>query len=92
MKHCILVKFKDKATLNRLDEIKAIFAECKTISGIYDLEYHTVCIDRENRYHLLIKIDMEKETLPIYDESLPHKKWKNDFGSLIEAKAIFDYE
>ena len=49
-------------------------------------------VDRPNRYDLLIRIDMEKETLPVYDDSEPHHVWKRDYACYLEKKAIFDYE
>jgi len=92
MRHHIIVKFKNKETLKDLKHIKEIFKPLLDISGINKIEYHTTCVDLDNRYHLMIIIDMDKEVLPTYNESLPHKKWKEEYSSLIEAKAIFDYE
>ena len=95
MKHCILSKFKPeyKDKLNEyLPDIKKIFDGILSIDGIEKVEYITNCIDRENRYDLLIRIDMKKESLEVYDHSDSHKLWKDKYGSYLEKKAIFDYE
>ena len=49
-------------------------------------------VDRGNRFDLLIRIDMERNALPDYDESAIHRRWKTEYGPLLEKKAIFDYE
>lgn len=35
---------------------------------------------------------MEPWALTTYDESTMHHRWKDEFGPLLEKKAIFDYE
>lgn len=35
---------------------------------------------------------MEPSALTTYDESAMHHRWKDEFGPLLEKKAIFDYE
>ncbi len=92
MRHHIIVKFKDKNTLCELDHIKEIFSECLKIDGVSDIEYHLNCIDKDNRYDLMIVLIMDKESLPLYDKCEAHKKWKNEYTDKIEKKAIFDYE
>ena len=62
------------------------------IDGIHNIEYHRLCIDRENRYNLMICIDMIPEALGNYDKCGAHKKWKETYSSYIESKAIFDGE
>ena len=47
---------------------------------------------RENRYDLMIVLDMDDDALPIWDKSSLHQKWKAEFGSRIEKKCIFDCE
>lgn len=56
------------------------------------MTYTFNCIDRPNRYDLMITIDMDEEALAAYDASDPHHEWKETFGDLIEKKAIFDYQ
>ena len=40
----------------------------------------------------MIVIDMDREALAAYDASSPHKRWKEEYGELLLAKAIFDSE
>ena len=94
MKHCILVKWNslvmDKAAL--LPGIRAIFEETLLLPGIHAAELFPNVIDRPNRYDLMIVLSMDRDALPAYDESAPHKAWKKGYGDYIESKAIFDYE
>ena len=96
MKHCILVKYNadiDAAKKEKLlSEIKEVFSGLSAIEGIHGVEVIPNVVDRSNRYDLLIRIDMEKETLPVYDDSEPHHIWKRDYACYLEKKAIFDYD
>lgn len=92
MKHCILVKFiKDYDWKSELPNIKNIFDGIK-LDGVNGVEYITNCIDRDNRYNLLIRIDMKKEALSQYDACPNHHAWKDGYSQFIDKKAIFDYE
>ncbi|MBE5763622.1 MAG: hypothetical protein E7338_05310 [Clostridiales bacterium] len=92
MKHCILVKFnKDYDWKTELPNIKKIFDGIK-LDGVNKVEYITNCIDRENRYDLLIRIDLKKEALSLYDACPNHHEWKDTYSQYIDKKAIFDYE
>ena len=94
MKHCILVKWsediKDKDEI--ANKVKINFDKLLEINGIRGVDYIKNCIDRSNRYDLLIRIDMDKEALSIYDMSAPHLEWKEKYGKFAEKKAIFDFE
>ena len=94
MKHCILVKWnalvEDKKQI--VGGVKTIFVKLLSINGIHDVKIHENVIDRANRYDLLICIEMDKEVLPVYDESEPHHEWKEKYGKFVENKAIFDFE
>lgn len=94
MKHCILVKWNKEVTDKHgfVKEVKSVFDELLKIVGIHGVEYRENCIDRANRFDLLISIDMDEEVLPIYDTSAPHLKWKEKYGKFVENKAIFDYK
>ena len=96
MKHCILVKYNadiDAAKKEKLlSEIKEVFSGLSAIEGIHGVEVIPNVVDRPNRYDLPIRIDMEKETLPVYDDSEPHHIWKRDYACYLEKKAIFDYD
>ena len=94
MKHVILVKW-NKTVLDKesiLIEAKNIFEKLLNIEGIKSVMLHKNVINRTNRYDLMVVIEMNKEVLPIYDESQPHKEWKEKFGKYVENKAIFDFE
>ena len=94
MKHCILIKWnrevEDKNEM--LGKVKNVFDQLLRIDGIHKVEYRQNCIDRANRFDLLVEIDMDKEVLPIYDKSVPHLEWKEKYGKFVENKAIFDFE
>ena len=94
MKHCILVKW-NKEVLHKhefVKTVKSVFDKLLKIDGIYGVTYRENCIDRANRYDLLISIDMDKAVLPVYDTSAPHLEWKEKYGKYVENKAIFDFE
>lgn len=96
MKHCILAKFidgvnaEDKIKLK--EEIEEVFAPVMDIEGVYKVEVIENVIDRPNRYDILIRIEMDKEALVIYDGCDAHHTWKDNYGKLLAKKAIFDYE
>ena len=96
MIHHIIVKFNDDVTPMRRKEIAqqagALFEGLREMPGIHDIAIHTSCIDRPNRYDLMIAISMDKDALPSYDDCEIHHRWKADFGAFIKSKAIFDYE
>ena len=75
-----------------LENVKNVFDKLLVIEGIHKVEYKQNCIDRANRFDLLVEIDMDKEVLPAYDESVPHLEWKEKYGKFVENKAIFDFE
>ena len=91
MKHYIIVKFKKEFDYeSRIGDIKAIFDETLGIDGISAVDIRKSNSERENRYDLMIVIDMSKNALPLYDVSAPHLLWKEKYGGYIEKKAIFD--
>lgn len=96
MKHCILAKFKkeiaaeEKAAM--LPEIQALFDNTLSLEGVHGVALRKNCTPRDNRYDLMIEIDMEPEALPAYDGCIWHKQWKAEYCPLLENKAIFDYE
>ena len=94
MKHDILVKYKPEVTKERkaelIPEIAELFGHTKEIPGIHDVTLYPNVVERENRYDLMIEIDMEREALEAYDKSVWHRQWKEQYGSLLASKAIFD--
>ena len=94
MEHCILAKFKPEVTDKQalFEQIRSMFSDAEQISGIHGAKIYTNCIDRSNRYDVMIVLDMEREALTIWDDSALHHSWKETFGELLEKKAIFDHE
>ena len=94
MKHHVIVKFKSDLTAADKDrlvpEIKSLFDNMLSIDGIHSVELFRNCVDRENRFDIMIVITMEPEALPEYDECIWHKRWKTEYADVVEKKAIFD--
>lgn len=94
MKHMILAKFKpeiaDKAAL--MDRAEEIFSAADQVPGVHGAKTYRCCVDRSNRYDLMIVLDMDREALSVYDDCEMHHTWKREFGDLLEKKAIFDWE
>lgn len=96
MKHFIIVKFIPSVTKEQkaamLPEIKELFGNTLSVEGIESVNVYPNCVDRENRFDLMIEIGMKKEALPAYDACTWHKKWKELYGGIIDKKTIFDCE
>ena len=91
MKHHIIVKFTEGTDVKALvSPVRSIFEETLSIPGIHSVDLKMSNSDRENRYDLMIVMDMDKEALPAYDVSEPHIRWKTEYGDRVEKKAIFD--
>lgn len=94
MKHHIIVKFNeqvnDKAAL--YSELSALFSRCTEVEGVHGCTLIPNCIDRPNRYDLMIVIEMDKDALPRWDACEIHHTWKDSYGHLVGSKAIFDCE
>lgn len=94
MKHYILAKFLPQFVekLPLFCQVEEIFSTVDEIPGVHAAKIYTNCIDRENRYDVMIVLDMDKDALPAWDGSEQHRRWKTEFGPLLEKKAIFDHE
>lgn len=96
MVHHIIVKFTDDVSVEQkkeiCDNVHSLFLNTKQIKGIYDVSVKVNCVDRPNRYDMMILINMDKEALPAYDECIWHKQWKSDYGKYVAQKVIFDSE
>lgn len=75
-----------------LPDITALFNNALKLDGVTDVQVIPNVIDRANRYDLMIVIDMKKEILSVYDSSDFHHQWKEQYGTMLESKAIFDAE
>ena len=94
MKHYILGKWKPEVSEKALlcDRIRKLFADADQIPGVHGASVYENCVDRENRYGIMIVMDMEREAISAWDASELHHRWKAMFGDLLEKKAIFDHE
>lgn len=95
MKHYIISKFKPeyKEKLNEfIPDIRKIFLQALQLERVSNVHFYLNCVNRPNRYDLMIVIEMEKEALEEYDKSDFHKQWKEKYGPMLESKAIFDSE
>lgn len=95
MKHYIISKFKPEykdQLKEMLPDITALFKRALKLDGVTDVQVIPNVINRPNRYDLMIIIEMTPETLPVYDASDFHHQWKDQYGTMLESKAIFDAE
>ena len=96
MKHYIIVKYteavSDEQKVALIPEIQALFDKTTEIDGVHQVNLYPNCTPRPNRYDLMIEMVMDPEALPAYDECVWHKQWKEEYGHLLEKKAIFDCE
>lgn len=92
MQHYIIVKWNDtvKDKSERADEVKGLYASATDISGIHRVTIKENVTARDNRYDLMIIIDMDVEALKEWDNSTLHHRWKEEYGQLIDKKAILD--
>ena len=91
MKHYIIVKFKDRRDTEKLfPEIKELFGATLEIPGVESFVIHKSNSTRENRYSIMIEMNLSAEGLNSFDASEVHKKWKDTYGDRLESKAIFD--
>lgn len=51
---------------------------------------HKSISNRDNRYSIMIEMNLSHEGLEAFDASEVHKEWKDTYGDRLESKAIFD--
>lgn len=91
MTHYIIVKFDEKVDyMNLINPIKDLFEESLKIEGIDKVEIKVSNVNLPNRHHLMIKMELTPNALIEFDNSDIHKQWKEQYGSLIINKVIFD--
>ena len=91
MKHYILAKFRDRDDTERLfPEIKELFRGTLALDGVENVTIRKSNSTRENRYSIMIEMNLSAEGLNNFDASEVHKKWKDTYGGRLESKAIFD--
>ncbi len=93
MRHYIIAKFQPGVDWHALVEpVRAIFEETLDIEGVTGVWVYPSNSSRENRFHLMIEMELTPAALEIYDRSAPHLRWKETYGPLLENKTIFDRE
>lgn len=92
MKHYIIVKWNNTVSdkVSIAVKIRNLYAAAVEIPGVEHVVIHENITQRDNRYDLMIIMDMENEGLQNWDDSILHKQWKTEYGPLIDNKAIFD--
>lgn len=94
MKHHIIVKYNglvhDKAAMEK--EIAALFSAASDIPGVDGAFLYPNCIPLENRFDLMIVVEMDRNALENWNRSALHLQWKEQYGKFIQSKAIFDCE
>ncbi len=94
MKHHIIVKYNALVTDKRQMEqqIAALFSQASLIPGVHGAALYPNCIPLENRFDLMIVVEMDKDALENWNKSALHLQWKDEYGKYILSKAIFDCE
>lgn len=93
MIHYIIVKWNDKVDKQDLSKkVKELFSDAVNVSGVSKVEIKDNVTPRDNRYDIMIAIHMNSDALCTWDNSELHKKWKAEYGNMIEKKCIFDCE
>ncbi|MBE5826646.1 MAG: hypothetical protein E7307_08420 [Butyrivibrio sp.] len=91
MKHYIIAKFKDKADTEKLlPEITVLFRKTLDLDGVENVTIHKSNSTRDNRYSIMIEMELTPDGLEAFDASEVHKEWKATYGDRLESKAIFD--
>ena len=91
MKHYIIVKFREECNKNELTQpIRELFQGVLDVPGVYSVQVKPNCVDRSNRYDLMIEIGMDPEALERYDACRTHHEWKQKYVELLQSKTIFD--
>ena len=92
MLHRIIVKYTPLVTDRDAfaEEVLMVFKPLEQTDGIRRVDIVKGLPLAENRWDLMIEIEMDEKALPAYNESAPHKLWKQKYAPFIEKKAIFD--
>lgn len=92
MKHYIIIKWNKEVTDKALiaGKVRELYSSAVDIHGVEHVTIKENITPRDNRFDLMIVIDMAEDALQNWDESSLHKQWKSEYSPLIEKKAIFD--
>ncbi|MBO4861318.1 MAG: Dabb family protein [Firmicutes bacterium] len=93
MRHYVIIKLKDCSLRSEAAaNARTIFEKTLEIDGVESVNVYENCVDRPNRFDVMIEITMRPETLPVYDTSEAHLEWKRYCDPLLESKTVFDRE
>lgn len=94
MLHHVIVKFNDtvKDKKGMSIEVGNLFKGFEKMKGFHKVDFYLNCMDIDNRYDVMIKVDMDKDAFDDYCNSSIHDTWLNDYGKYVLQKAIFDCE
>lgn len=93
MKHYIIVKFNENVEKEKIiSPIKELFEKALQIKEVIKVDIYESNINLQNRYDLMIKMELSKKALEEFDNGEIHKEWKEKFGKYIMNKTIFDCE
>jgi len=93
MKHYIIVKWADGVNKRELaDKARKLYSNATSIECVKRVDICDNITARDNRYDLMIVLYLESDALTTWDESQLHKKWKSEFGAMIDKKCIIDCE
>ena len=93
MLHHIIVKWKETVQKEEIaKKVRELYADATNIAGVHEVILKDNVTPRDNRYDLMIALDMDEDALVIWDNSELHKQWKAEYGDFIEKKCIFDCE
>ena len=91
MRHYVIIKLNDRSMKDEVAErARAIFEKTLELDGVEKVAVYPNCVDRPNRFDVMIVITMRPETLPVYDASEAHLEWKRYCDPLLAAKTVFD--
>ena len=93
MLHHIIVKWKETVKKEEIaKKVRELYADATDIVGVHEVRLKDNVTLRDNRYDLMIVLDMDDDALVTWDNSELHEKWKVEYGDFIEKKCIFDCE
>ena len=102
MKHCILAKYRPEVYPRRqelLPRIRQIFSAASELEGVSGASVYPNCVARDNRYDVLIVLDMAPEALPvcwrrrpslILKRNAPADTYRTERLLLFRAVSFFD--
>lgn len=93
MIHYIIVKWNSDVDKKETAlKARELYSSATSIEGVNGVVIKDNVTSRDNRYDLMIALDIADGELVTWDNSELHKTWKAEFGKLIEKKCIFDSE